>query len=136
MPTLETFHYTGHLILFGCILLFDMRLLGLASNLSINKLERLTVKFSAAGFLLAVVSGSALFLTNYSYFWANPMLINKLILMALALINVALFHFFVAPKIFAWDSGVGTPWFAKLCGATSLLLWIGVIACGRLIAYY
>lgn len=136
MPTVETFHYTGHLILFGCILLFDMRLLGIASHISISKLDRLTARFAAAGFFLAAISGSVLFLANFSYFWGNPMLINKLILMALALINIAVFHFFVAPKVTHWDSGLSTPWFAKLSGAASLLLWIAVISAGRLIAYY
>jgi len=35
----------------------------------------------------------------------------------------------------AWDGGVSTPAAAKLHAALSLLIWMGVIACGRLLAY-
>jgi|SaaInlV_100m_DNA_5_1039725.scaffolds.fasta_scaffold06487_3 hypothetical protein len=136
IPTTEIFHYTGHLLLFGCILIFDLRLLGAGSSISISKLNRLTVPFAACGFALAIVSGSILFLTGFEHFWGNPALVLKLIFMLLALVNLALFHFLLAPQIAGWDCGVPTPWFAKLSGALSLILWTAVISCGRLIAYY
>jgi hypothetical protein len=34
-----------------------------------------------------------------------------------------------------WDTEVLGPAAARVAGALSLLLWTGVIACGRLIAY-
>jgi hypothetical protein len=136
MPMVETIHYTGHILLFGCILLFDARLLGLAPKLSISQLERLTVRFSILGFLIAIISGSVLLLTALDYFWGNPALVNKMIFMALALANIGLFHFFVAPKLQSYDSNAPTPWFAKLSAMTSLTLWIAVVASGRLIAYF
>ncbi len=136
MPTVETIHYTGHLLLFGCILLFDMRLLGVGSKLSVSKLEKLTVRFSILGFLIAILSGSVLLLTSLDYFWGNPSLVNKLIFMVLALVNIGIFYLFVTPKMKAFDSNVPTPWFAKLSGGISILLWTSVVACGRLIAYY
>mgnify|MGYP006082556413 CR=1 FL=1 len=136
VPMVETIHYTGHILLFGCILLFDARLLGLAPQLSISQFERLTVRFSILGFLIAITSGSVLLLTSLGYFWGNPALVNKLIFMGIALANIGLFHFFVAPKLQSCDSNTQTPWFAKLSALTSLTFWIAVVACGRLIAYY
>lgn len=136
MPMVETIHYTGHILLFGCILLFDARLLGLAPQISISQLERLTVRFSIVGFLIAITSGSVLLLTGLDYFWGNPALVNKMIFMALALTNIGLFHFFVAPKLQSFDSNTPTPWFAILSAVTSLTFWIIVVASGRLIAYY
>ena len=39
------------------------------------------------------------------------------------------------PKMTQWDSASGPPAGAKFCAGFSLLLWIGVIVCGRTMAY-
>lgn len=136
LPTVETFHYTGHILLFGCILLFDLRLIGLAKRISLRQLESITVRYSVLGFVVAALSGTALLLTDLDHFWGNPALVFKMILMALALINIFLFHFLVSPRLINYDVGKGTPYAAKISGGASLLLWIGVISSGRLIAYF
>jgi hypothetical protein len=136
LPTVETLHYTGHILLFGCILLFDLRLIGLAKRISLRQLESITVRYSMLGFAVAVLSGTALLLTDLDHFWGNPALVVKMILMALALINIFLFHFLVSPRLIDHDVGKGTPYSAKISGGASLLLWIGVISSGRLIAYF
>lgn len=136
MPITEIFHYTGHLLLFGCILLFDLRLLGVAKRISIAKLNRVTVPFATLGFALAMVSGSVLLLTGLENFWGNTALIYKMIFLLLALANVALYHFLIAPQMSLVDCGEPTPLIGKLSGALSLLLWTAVISSGRLIAYF
>jgi len=35
----------------------------------------------------------------------------------------------------AWDADVGPPARVRVAAAASILMWIGVIACGRLLAY-
>jgi len=43
----------------------------------------------------------------------------------------------VFPRAEAWDSGeMRPPPAARLAGALSLAIWIAVIACGRLLAYF
>jgi hypothetical protein len=38
-------------------------------------------------------------------------------------------------SVAGWDSGVATPLAAKIHALLSLLIWIAVLACGRLLAY-
>jgi hypothetical protein len=46
-----------------------------------------------------------------------------------------LFHSGVFRTAAAWDNGAAVPVMAKLHAMVSLLIWISVIACGRLLAY-
>ncbi|HEU5323011.1 MAG TPA: hypothetical protein VFX28_19555 [Methylomirabilota bacterium] len=50
--------------------------------------------------------------------------------------NAGLFHRWPFRAVGAWDTAVPAPWPAKLAGGLSLALWAGVIACGRLLAYF
>jgi hypothetical protein len=55
-------------------------------------------------------------------------------------VNAALFHTIVFPSAGVWDSEemrkLGPPPSARVSAAASLLIWISVIACGRLLAYF
>jgi hypothetical protein len=46
------------------------------------------------------------------------------------------FHVRAFRSVRAWDVGVTTSGAARLAATASLLLWTGVVACGRLIAYF
>jgi hypothetical protein len=59
----------------------------------------------------------------------------KVILLALAGVNVLLFHTGVWRTVAEWDQSPVPPQSARSAGAASLLLWIGVIFAGRMIAY-
>jgi len=50
-------------------------------------------------------------------------------------INAAVFHAGVFRGAARWDVDVMPPAAARAAAALSLLLWISVIACGRLLAY-
>jgi hypothetical protein len=50
-------------------------------------------------------------------------------------VNAAVFHAGVFRGAADWDVNRMPPPVARLCAALSLLLWISVIACGRLLAY-
>jgi hypothetical protein len=46
-----------------------------------------------------------------------------------------MFHLGPFRTVGHWDRGVSPPPAAKLHAAVSLLIWVGVISCGRLLAY-
>ena len=50
-------------------------------------------------------------------------------------INAAVFQIVFYPKMAQWEAGGGTPLGARVCGGLSLVVWIGVIICGRTMAY-
>jgi hypothetical protein len=68
-------------------------------------------------------------------FISNPAFRVKLVLIAFAALNAAVFHGTVYRSVSAWDQHHPTPAAAKASAALSLVLWLGVITCGRLIAY-
>jgi len=54
--------------------------------------------------------------------------------MALAALNMLIFHFGVNREVARWDEGE-PPMSAKIAGALSLLLWIGVVFFGRWVGF-
>jgi len=54
----------------------------------------------------------------------------------LAGLNAAVFHLRPFRQVAGWDRGAPAPLQARLAACLSLALWTGVIACGRLLAYF
>ncbi len=125
-PFLEIVHITGIVILVGAAFMFDLRLLGFSKHLPAGDLGRHLLTWSVRGLLLVVPSGILLFITNASTLGYDPVFWTKMALLAAAGGN-ALFFRRVAPPA---ESAR-----AKTVAVLSLLLWLAVIACGRLLAY-
>jgi hypothetical protein len=55
-------------------------------------------------------------------------------------LNAALFHAMVFPSVEVWDAEemrkLPPPPSARVSAALSLAIWVSVIACGRLLAYF
>jgi hypothetical protein len=134
-PIVEIVHLVGLALLFGSIVVLDLRLLGLSRSVSVSRLARHVLPWTAASFLLIVPSGLAMFVAHASEFIANPVFVLKIGLILAAGVNAAVFHTgpFRTPS--GWDVGALPPPAARLAAALSLLLWVSVIACGRLLAY-
>jgi hypothetical protein len=139
-PAVETVHITGIALLFGSIAVLDLRLLGVSRAIPVRALARHTLPWSAGAFVLIVPSGLAMFAAHASEFIASPVFALKMCLILAAGANAALFHAITFRTADVWDSQemrpLGPPPSARIAGALSLLLWISVIACGRLLAYF
>lgn len=131
-PFLEIIHIIGIVLLVGAAFLFDLRLLGFSKQLPIDSLERHLWWWSIRGSLLVVPSGLMLFITNASTLGYDPVFRTKMILLLTALCNALLFHRLVSQSI---RHSTIIPPAAKAMAILSLLLWIAIIACGRLLAY-
>ena len=134
-PTVESIHFIGLTLLFGTIAVWDLRLLGLLKRVSIAELHRL-VPFAVLGFLINATSGSMFLMTEPNQYVYNPAFQFKLLLLAIAGLNVLVFYATVFRRLRALAPGDAVPRIVKLFGATSLICWIGVIVCGRLITFY
>jgi hypothetical protein len=132
-PLVETAHILGFVLLVGAVAMFDLRLLGFGRQLPPRDLARHLLPWSAASLLLVVPSGLLLFASQPGDMLASRAFVLKMGLMAAAGLNALGFH-------------RGRWWRASVAGleadrrtrvhaGLSLLLWTGVIACGRLIAY-
>ena len=126
-PLLEVVHLAGIAMLFGSLVVLDLRLWGLAAALDAGRLARLTLGVTWAGFALVLPSGLAMFGTQPDELLHNRAFQVKLGLIALAGLNAAAFHA---------RGGTGRhDALARWLGALSLGTWLGVIICGRWIAY-
>ena len=139
-PTVEIVHIVGIGLLFGSIVVFDLRLLGLARDIPVKRLARHVLPWSAGSFVLIVPSGLLMFTAHATEFVESEVFVIKMLLIMAGLLNAGLFHTITFRTADVWDAEemrkLPPPPSARLAGALSLLLWIGVIACGRLLAYF
>ena len=134
-PSVEIIHIAGFAVLVGSAVLFDLRLLGLARKIPVTDSIRHFLFWARVGFLLALLSGGILFMVNAVSLASNAAFRVKLVLILFAGLNAAIFHFHTRRTVDSWDVNTPPPAKARAAGIVSILLWISVIACGRLIAY-
>jgi hypothetical protein len=135
-PVVETLHIIGFTVLVGGAAMFDFRLLGFGRRIKVTDLARHLLRWSRLSVLLVVPSGLLLFITQATEMAASPVFRLKLSLLALAAINALAFQVWTLKNVAAWDELVATPARAKSAALLSLVLWAGIISCGRFLAYY
>ncbi len=134
-PAVEILHIWGFVVLVGSVAMLDLRLLGLSRQVSVRQLARHLLPWTWGALLIIVPTGLMMFITHAGEFISNRAFVLKLVLIFAAGINAAAFQLGPYRSVQAWDSGLPTPVAARLHAALSLLIWMGVIACGRLLAY-
>lgn len=134
-PAIEIVHIIGFVFLVGTAVMFDFRLLGLSKTISVQSLSKHLLPWSRASLLLIIPSGVLLFITNAKSLSEDPVFLIKLFCIALAGINALLFHRTVFKTVSNWDIGCKSPLKARFNAIVSIILWLMVIACGRLLAY-
>jgi hypothetical protein len=135
-PNVETIHVLSTATVFGSILMVDLRLLGVSSRDSaVSKLSQEILPYTWAAFALAVISGSLLFISKADTYFFNLQFRLKFLFMALAGINMLVFHFGAYKRVLQWDNKFPPPAAARLAGALSLVFWVVVIFMGRWIGY-
>src|SRR6266702_3870662 len=116
---IESIHVWSLCLFFGMTLMFDLRLLG----------------WTIAGFVIMVISGTLLFFAIPLRSYQNIFFRGKMLLLLLAGLNILIFHSRVFPSVVKWDVDATPPRAARIAGALSLVLWIGIVFSGRMIAY-
>jgi len=134
-PSIEILHITGFVALAGAAAMFDLRLLGVSRQLAVDQISRFLLPVSRLSVLVVGPSGLALFVSDATALSVNPAFRVKLILLVCAALNAYAFHRWCFPGFMAWRMDRPAPLGARVAASTSLLLWTGVISCGRLIAY-
>jgi hypothetical protein len=131
-PLVEIVHLAGMAVLIGSIVIVDLRLIGAGRALPLDALMRFVLPWTVASLLLIVPSGVLLFLAHAPELAGNRAFIVKLLLLALAGSNALLFHRTTRTGA---SIETGAPARAKVAATVSLVLWVSVIAAGRLTAY-
>ena len=134
-PIVEIAHIVGFVVLVGAAVMFDLRLLGLSRRLPVSLMARHHLPWARAALVLVVPSGLLMFMAHATEFAENPAFRLKLIFLGAAALNALLFHRGAFQKVAGWDGDATAPLTARAAAVVSLVLWVGVIAAGRLLAY-
>jgi hypothetical protein len=132
-PLVNSLHLLGLVMLIGGIGVVDLRLAGFWRNLPAAALSRALTPVAIGGLVLLALSGSVLFAADGAALARSVTFHRKLVLIALALANAALFRLLWQRRVEA--GGEVPPPIGRTSALASLLLWLCVGALGRLIAY-
>lgn len=134
-PAVETVHIIGFAILVGAVIMFDLRVLGVSKRIPVRMLAQHLLPWSVAALLLIIPAGFLMFSADATSLISNRAFVIKMLLLMLAATNATTFHLGSFRDVEQWDLGVTAPRSARLHAAASLFIWLGVITCGRMIAY-
>ena len=134
-PTIESVHFLALAVLLGTVGLFDLRVLGLARAIPMPALHRF-VPFGVAAYAVNAATGFMFFVSAPDQYAWNPAFRLKLLCMAIAGVNVAVFYGAFARGLRDTGPGADASAAVKVVAAVSLAAWIGVITFGRLITYF
>ena len=126
-PVLEILHIAGLVLVFGSVLIVDLRLLGVMLRREPGgQVSGDLMRWAWPGFVVQILTGPLLFIANSRKFYDSVFFRSKLALLVLAIT----FHFVVVRRVSASvDAGV-SPGRARLTGGVSLALWAAVIVSG------
>ena len=133
-PIMETLHFFGLCLLLGGLLVIDLRLLGINRIVPTVTVHDL-LPFVILGFGINLATGVLFFVGDPHRYAINIAFQLKMVLVVLAGLNALYYQRKIAPEIDGWTERTEMPMNAKLVGATSLILWFGVLSYGRLIPY-
>jgi hypothetical protein len=131
-PAIEAVHIIALALLFGAILLLNLRLLGLTlKNKPVAQLAREMAPWIFVSLIIILASGVLLFASEAMKAYASvPFQVKMLFLFA-----AMIFHYTVYWRLTrSADSRIGPVW-GKLAAIVSILLWLGVGLGGRGIGF-
>ena len=135
-PTLETIHVLALTMVMGSIAMLDLRLLGISGRqVGAMQLSAEVLPWTWGAFLIAAISGSLLFISAATKYYENLPFQIKLVLLALAGVNMMVLHLGAWRSVEHWDMTFPTPFGVRVAATLSLLFWIGVVFAGRWIGF-
>ncbi len=135
-PIVESIHVLTLTVFLGFTVLLDLRLMGVSmrQRRASEVISQLN-PWVKASFGVMVVTGVLLFTGDPAAFYSTIFFKLKMLLLALALLNIMVFNSTSLQKISEWDQDLNPPGGAKAAAIISLVLWAAIIAAGRAIAY-
>ena len=132
-PICEVLHFVGLCLLFGVMLLVNLRMVGFITGVALADVNRL-LPWAMVGLGINIITGMLFFLAAPEQYTQNAAFVWKMglvVLGGLSLLYPAMFdqeHASTSDVLYA-------PVTRKVVGACSLVIWIGVIFFGRFLPY-
>ena len=131
-PISEIFHFVGLCLLFGVVLLVNLRMLGVITGVAVVDMNQL-LPWAMLGLVINVVTGMLFFLASPDQYTQNTTFAWKIGGMLLGGLTL------LYPTMVNENSGVKPDAHAAITravGAASICLWVGVIFLGRFLPYF
>ena len=104
MPVVESVHVLAAALLFGTVLIVDLRLLALADAWrTYTRVSRETLRLTWLAFVVSVITGSLMFTTSPQTYFYNVAFQWKALALVGAGLNMALFQLVTARGIAVWS---------------------------------
>ncbi len=133
-PLCETLHFIGLSLLLGVTGFFDLRLMGFFRRVSVAAARDL-MPLALVGFAINLLTG-VVFLTGLPGQYAhNPLWWFKVGFIMLAGLNALVYETTLSAKVLALEPGADTPASVKMIGLVSLVAWLAVLYCGRMLPF-
>jgi hypothetical protein len=135
-PVVESVHSLALSAMLWPTAILDLRLLDVVMRRRpVSQVAAQFLPWTWTGFIIMILSGAVLFASEAVKCYNSPFFRTKVVLLGVAGVNALVFHNTAFRGVASWDQDASTPWRAKLAGASSLLVWVGVVAMGRALAY-
>ena len=135
-PLIESLHVLGLAMVFGTIAIIDLRLLGIASiRRPFTRITSDIMKWTWAAFVWTATTGMLMFITNANVYYHNFFFRTKIVLLALAGMNMVIFELTSGRTVHRWHKDAAAPLAGRTAAVLSLLLWITIIVMGRWIGF-
>ena len=136
IPSVQSVHIFCIAIVISAVFMVDLRLLGVIGR------GQPTAAYSARylpwiwwTLIVLLLSGSVLIIGEPSRSLENPAFQLKMTLLILAMITTAGLQRPLGKDAAYWELTTGRKAMARVIAVVSILLWVGIIFCGRWIAY-
>jgi uncharacterized membrane protein len=131
-PTCEALHFLGMSLMFGVLMIVNLRLLGWLRGMSFASVHRL-LPFGLIGFGINFITGMFFFVAASEQYTQNVAFHWKVILLELAGVNYLALT--VYNEAWALPASSDAPLSGKLLGASALVLSVGVMYFGRMLPF-
>jgi len=131
-PACETLHFIGLCLLFGTVLIVNLRMMGIGKTmLSFTALRQL-LPLGMLGFTINLVTGMMFFVATPEQYTGYLFLLKMALIVAGAL-NLLYFMLSKAPGVVRDGdaAGIGT----KLIAVSAIVIWMAVVFCGHMLPW-
>jgi uncharacterized membrane protein len=132
-PSAETLHFIGLSLLFGVVLIVDLRMLGIGKHsFSFAALYQL-LPLGMLGFTINLATGMMFFVATPRQY-VGFLFFFKMVLIVLGAINVL--YFMLLNEPWTIEEGRDASNTTKLVAAAAIFIWIAVLFCGHMLPFF
>ena len=135
-PVANIGHIVALTLFAASVAIMDLRILGAFAGTTPASVVRPARRMAMLGLGLMALTGLMLFTAEASHVAMNSVFQIKAVLIALGILNALLIAGPALANIAEVPANAALPARARVAAVVSLLTWVLVAACGRLIAYF